>query len=51
MFLKKINKNIVTYAAWSKDSKNVLKSSSGGIFFELAKHFIKNKKNERVEIY
>ena len=31
------------YIAWSKDKDNLLKSSSGGIFYELAKEVIKNK--------
>ena len=31
-----------TYAATSKDVKNTVRSSSGGAFFEIAKHFISN---------
>ena len=30
------------YAGWSTNSENILKSSSGGIFFEMAKNIIKN---------
>ncbi|GAJ23574.1 unnamed protein product [marine sediment metagenome] len=31
---------MTNYIAWSKDESNVLKSSSGGIFLELAKEMI-----------
>ena len=35
--------NPACYAGWSLDSQNVLNSSSGGIFFELAKNVIENR--------
>lgn len=33
---------ITQYSAWSKDADNILHSSSGGVFFELAKKMVSN---------
>lgn len=37
------NNNLEVYAAYTKDIESLNKSSSGGIFYEIAKHIIKNK--------
>jgi acetylornithine/succinyldiaminopimelate/putrescine aminotransferase len=38
------------FVAWSNDKKNLFNSSSGGIFFELAKKMIEKYESERKTI-
>jgi acetylornithine/succinyldiaminopimelate/putrescine aminotransferase len=38
------------FVAWSNDKKNLFNSSSGGIFFEMAKKMIEKYESERKTI-